>query len=68
MDMNINYDPQVDILYLHFKNGVPDKIMEAGEDVIIELDEEGEIMGIEIWRASKRGILKKLKQITTTYT
>jgi len=63
MKMIVSYDPEIDVLYLHFKDGATKEVIEAGEDVIIELDENGEIMGIEIWRASERGLLRQLESV-----
>jgi uncharacterized protein YuzE len=34
-------------------------VIEAGDNVIVKLDEKGRIMGIEIWNASKRGVMEK---------
>jgi uncharacterized protein YuzE len=56
------YDPETDILYLHFMDGTAEEILEVGENIIVELDKKGRIMGIEVWSASKRGVLKKAKK------
>jgi uncharacterized protein YuzE len=42
-------------------DGTAEEVIEAGDDVIVELDEKGRIMGIEIWDASKRGVMEELK-------
>ena len=49
----VHYDPEVDILYIVLKEGPVEDTIEANEDVFIELGRNGEIIGIEIWRASK---------------
>jgi uncharacterized protein YuzE len=49
----VHYDPKVDILYIVLKEGPVEDTIEANEDVFIELGRNGEIIGIEIWRASK---------------
>jgi uncharacterized protein YuzE len=38
-----------------------EEILVAGENVIVELDKKGRIMGIEVWDASKKG-LKRAKK------
>jgi len=47
----VHYDPEVDILYIVLKEGPVEDTIEADEDVFIELGKE--IIGIEVWRASK---------------
>ena len=49
----VHYDPEVDILYMVLKEGPVEDTIEADEDVFIELGKSGEIIGIEVWRASK---------------
>jgi len=49
----VHYDPEVDILYIVLKEGPVEDTIEADEDVFIELGKNGEIIGIEVWRASK---------------
>jgi uncharacterized protein YuzE len=60
------YDPGTDILYLHFMDGAAEEVLEAGENVIVELDKKGRIMGIEVWGASKRGVLKELRKVVAS--
>jgi uncharacterized protein YuzE len=57
------YDPEkTDILYFHFMDGTAEEILEAGENVIVELDKKGRIMGIKVWDASKKGGPKRAKK------
>jgi len=44
-------------------DGTAEEILEAGENVIVELDKKGRIMGIEVWDASKKGVLKELRKV-----
>jgi uncharacterized protein YuzE len=60
------YDPEADILYFHFMDGTAEEILEAGENVIVELDKKGRIMGIEVWDASKKGVLKELRKVVAS--
>lgn len=50
-----NYDEQADVLYLHFKKPNHADNSEMTEDEIIIRYEAGEIVGITILNASKRG-------------
>lgn len=60
MVRRVQYDPEADILYILLREGPVEDTIEAGEDVFIELDEKGEIIGIEIWRASN--VLESITQ------
>lgn len=55
-----HYDSSSDILYLLFKKGKSNEIVEGDDNTIVELDEEGRIMGIEIRQARKSGFIKQL--------
>jgi uncharacterized protein YuzE len=52
--MRTKYDSEHDILYIDV---VPDKKVHntqpLNDDILVDLDEEGNIVGIEIWQASK---------------
>ena len=52
--MRTRYDSEHDILYIDV---APDKkaydTQPLNDDILIDLDEEGNIVGIEIWQASK---------------
>jgi len=57
----------VDILYMLFKDGPSHEVIEADPDIHLELDEKGEIRGIEIWNAAKSGLIRQVaKAITET--
>lgn len=46
----VRYDPDVDILYIKLSDKKPvDADMRS--DVVIDLDEDGNVVGFEIWRA-----------------
>ncbi len=61
--MKVSYDSEDDVLYMHFKNGPAETVKEVEDNVIVELDEKGEVMGIELWGIRKKGVLKQLTQI-----
>ncbi|ACS90982.1 DUF2283 domain-containing protein [Thermococcus sibiricus] len=61
--MKIRYDPKADILYILIKEGEIFDTDEVDEDVWIEYDENGRIMGIEIWNAGEKVIINALREI-----
>ncbi len=64
--MRLSYDPEHEILYIHFKDGPAQAVKEVEDGVIVEVDSAGEVMGIELWGAKKKGLLNKLVEITTS--
>lgn len=61
--VSVSYDSSSDILYLLFKEGPSEEVVEAGPDVMLEMDEKGNVMGLEIWNAKKTGLVKRLASI-----
>ncbi|MCI4461469.1 MAG: DUF2283 domain-containing protein [Thermogladius sp.] len=51
--MWVNYDSEADILYIIIREGPIKDTVEADDDVLIEIGEDGNVAGIEIWNASK---------------
>jgi len=49
--MKVKYDIKSDILYLKVSESKPVDSEMVNDDVIVHLDEKGNIVGIEIWRA-----------------
>ena len=58
--MKLDYDAEDDVLYFHFKDGPAESVKEVEDNVMVELDDEGEVMGIEVWGAKKKGVLRQL--------
>jgi len=48
--MKVRYDSEVDILYLGFKDCEVENVIDVDEDVYLELNKDGEIVGLEIHR------------------
>lgn len=48
--MKSSYDPEQDILYIHLEDGPSASVEEIEDNIIIEKNESGNVMGIEIWR------------------
>jgi uncharacterized protein YuzE len=47
------YDSEYDILYIDIVDKKVHDTQPLDEDILLDLDEEGNIVGIEIWQASK---------------
>ena len=52
--MEIKYIKDIDVLNIELKEGEFQYSQELGEGIILDLSEDGEILGIEIIDASKR--------------
>jgi len=64
--MTVSYDSEDDVLYMHFKDGPAETVKEVEDNVVVEFDEKGEVMGIELWGIKKKGVLKQHTQIAIT--
>lgn len=62
--MKVEYDKESDILYIKFRDSRIKETRMLGEDAYVDLDDEGNLVGIEIWRASENAILPISKEIT----
>jgi uncharacterized protein YuzE len=51
--VRVSYDPEADILYIVIREGPVKDTVEADDDVFIEIAEDRNVAGIEIWNASK---------------
>ena len=49
--MKVKYDIKSDILYLKISESKPVDSEMVNDDVVVHLDEKGNIVGVEIWRA-----------------
>lgn len=60
----VNYDSESDVLYIVAREGEEEKFVEVAPGVNVELDERGEVIGIEILHASEffKPIAKPLYQ------
>ncbi len=61
--MKVHYDREQDILYLTFKEGPSHEVVEPSSNIILELDENKEVMGLEIWNAKKTGFLEEVARV-----
>jgi uncharacterized protein YuzE len=51
--MRARYDSEYDILYIDITDKKVHDTQPLDEGILLDLDEEGNIVGIEIWQASK---------------
>jgi uncharacterized protein YuzE len=61
--MKVEYDRESDILYIKFKDSKIEETRMLSEDAYIDLDENGSLIGVEIWKASQNAILPISKDI-----
>lgn len=62
--MKIEYSKAADALYVYFKQGEVAKSKEVGEGVVVDLDAEGHVIGIEVLDASSRIGIQDLVKVT----
>ena len=62
--MRIEYDAEVDALYVQFKDARPDESVDVEEGVTVDLDDEGHIVGLEILDALERLVLESLMNVS----
>ncbi|MBS7604826.1 DUF2283 domain-containing protein [Candidatus Bathyarchaeota archaeon] len=62
--MKVEYDRESDILYIKFRDSKIKETRMMSEEVYIDLDDEGNLVGIEIWRASENAIIPISREIT----
>ena len=55
---SVNYDSKSDIIYIAAKKGKEEEFIEIAPGINVELDEHGQVIGIEILNASK--VLKSI--------
>jgi len=58
----VKYDPSSDVLYIATQEGIEEEFTEVAPGVNVELDEKGNVLGVEILRASHtlKGFLRSL--------
>ncbi len=61
--MKVSYDKKHDIAYLKLSSKKPDGAIEIAEGVVLDTTEKNEIVGIEIFDASRRFPIKNLYSI-----
>ena len=59
--MRVEYDHEADILYIRVREEEVKDTVDLNDDIWADLNEKGEIVGIEIWQARKHVISEILK-------
>lgn len=62
--MEISYDKQADAMYIEFRKGEFFKNKKIDEFTIIDLDNKGNILGIELLEVSKRIPAESLTEVS----
>ncbi len=52
--MKINYDKEIDAIYIEFSKEKPEGVIEIKEGINIDITEEGRIVGLEILDAKNK--------------
>jgi len=61
--MEINYDKEADAMYIEFQKGEFSSNKKIDDFTIIDLDKDGNILGIELLDVSKRIPIESLSQV-----
>lgn len=61
--MEISYDRQADAMYIEFRKGEFAKNKKIDDFTVIDLDKEGNILGIELLEVSKRIPVESLSEV-----
>jgi len=61
--MKVSYDKEHDIAYIQFSDKKPDGAIEIEEGVVLDTTEKDELVGMEIFDASKRLPLESLFEV-----
>jgi len=62
----VKYDPESDILLVRIREGEVTDEQLLDNDVVLGLDSEGNVLYVEVWRASRRGLLGVLASLART--
>lgn len=52
--MNVTYDREADALYIRFREGAVTKSSDVDDGLVLDYGADGDLVGIEILRASKQ--------------
>ena len=58
--MKLNYHPETDSLYIDLSESTSAESREISEGIVLDFDEDGQLVGIDIDNASKKVELQKL--------
>lgn len=63
--MKIEYDKEVDALYIRIQEKYVSRTQEVSEGVNLDFDEEGRLIGLEVLGAAKRYSLSDIFNLST---
>ena len=63
--MKIEYDREVDAVYIYLQEKEAAKTIELSETVKVDLDKEGKLIGVEVLNATQRYSLSDIFNIST---
>ena len=63
--MKIEYDKEVDALYVRLQEKYVDRTLEIEEGLNLDLDENGKLIGLEVLDATKRYSLADIFNVST---
>ncbi|MFQ5711889.1 MAG: DUF2283 domain-containing protein [Candidatus Geothermarchaeales archaeon] len=73
--VSVEFDQEADILYIRIKESRVEDRKPLSDDVYADLDERGDIISIEIWRASQlaippiaKALAESIRKLTTIPT
>jgi uncharacterized protein YuzE len=64
--MEITFDKQADAMYIYLQKKKVFETKEITDDTLVDLDRDGNVIGIELLSASKRIPVEKLSDIKIT--
>ena len=61
--VSVEFDPEVNALYIRLKDGKVKTSEPLADNIIVDLDENNEVLGIEILLPAKSEISKRLAKV-----
>ena len=52
--MKISYDPKVDAMYIRFKSGRYDHTKKITDEILVDITQDGKVLGLEILDAKRQ--------------
>jgi len=52
--VKISYDPKVDAMYIRFKSGRYDHTKKITDEILVDITQDGKVLGLEILDAKKQ--------------
>ena len=65
--MTVEYDPEADSAYIRFRSGKVHKTKEETDNVLLDFDSRGRLLGIELVAAKSSGLGDLLSRLAARY-